>query len=742
MTAPTYIHIFSNGCRDKYPSNTLTKFTNSLPLPLEVDSRYEIGVSEFGFSSRFKNVRIPDKPSIPSIIIIKCDFLDAQDIEFGPYSFQFHADKLICVEDGESDECKNSNCMYWPYYLSNKEYSEIDFDILFEQILEDTGVTVSATEDGKLFFEISDSFKNIHEITPDHKYCWVMMHSTFMETFNFDFSSKKVQRRQRNEYSYEINIGGKKKMLRETEFKGDKYSAYFISRHQLVNNTLISDKVDLSKKKYPKYIKIVSDVIRPQILNNSYSQELVVFSPDFTIDRNYTIRSIKNIDFIPLLNSTITSIDIKLLDENNDQLQILDGIASFVKLVIKKMPFGKESFNVRLTSEATENYPENTNFNFKMKLPSTLEFNSSWKVSLNSISHPCKWSTFLEDESTRKIVFIDRAGAIGDVGAKYVHLFKGNYIYNEEELIKELNNAFLSGYGIGEANYTSKRCDMKIVAQGTLILSNYLARILGYKPAGEEDVKFDTAKYAKIVGEQSYKSPSIKFKMQEGNSENAKMAISFVPDTTKPSELSPHYQTLYMPRVGVSQSIMELIDDINKFFLQNNIGNCKIIPGRKIQFNILARGDLVFGNLIASVLGFTNNETTLGRDFAPSPRFFSVKDEGSHSNIFHLIGEEDINIHLLMPEYMMIYSNIIQAHIVGGEYKKMLRLADMKQTNLNYTMTEFENKEFYNLETHNIDVIEVSLCAHDGQFINFATSQDVILNLEFSNYDHFNHSLL
>ena len=46
------LFLLSNRSSDTYPNNTLTKFTNKLPAPIDLESntKYEVAVESIGFS--------------------------------------------------------------------------------------------------------------------------------------------------------------------------------------------------------------------------------------------------------------------------------------------------------------------------------------------------------------------------------------------------------------------------------------------------------------------------------------------------------------------------------------------------------------------------------------------------------------------------------------------------------------------------------------------------------------------
>lgn len=606
------IYVLSNGGGKFYPNNTLTNFTNNFPVPLEISGKYEIGVQCVGFSSRFKQILLPDNPDVPSLIISNCHLRDritrCVDDKHGtvhgcdgPVDFNFidHIN-VVCGIGDEAKKCIQEECKYWEYYFEDKVYKNKDLQDLQKQIQEDSGVLMKL-ENNRMIFDIPDNY------VETYKYFWVMMHPTFMETFKFKNILLGTFSRSRGTLSdiiYNVSINGKTHVERRANYKGQEYLVYLIAKKKIGfdrfwDTSLVSDKFDLETPMYPKLIKIVSDNIQPQILNSSYSKDLLIFSPDYNNNENYTFREIECIDYVPLLSNLISNFNIKLLDENDQQLQLLKGHATVVKLILREMPLNKESFNVRLTSEPNQHYIDNLPHRFKVKLPAPISLNDKWKVCVNSISHPTNFATFLESESTRQVAF--KYEESGDI---VKHSFKSNYLYDVEDLISELNH----------------------------------------------------------------------------------------------------------------------------FLEENDIGTCSINYNR-LTLSVRTRGTIIFATFVAKVLGLNKRITKE----VPYILKFSGLPEGETGD-FKVIAEDKIDLIYLQPNYIMMYSNLVKSTVVGGEYTQLLRISPIKDTNLDYVIMEFKHKEFYDLQNFEINTIEIELRAHDGNYINFVSSQDVIINLEFSNY--------
>ena len=147
---------------------------------------------------------------------------------------------------------------------------------------------------------------------------------------------------------------------------------------------------------------------------------------------DYIMREIETVDFIQLLNNRLTNFDIKPLNENNNLLQLASGVSTIVKLAVQKMPSSKKSFNIRLTSSPSNEYPSKILSKFKVKLPTSLQLDKTWRVSINSISHPSQFSTFLQDPETQYFCFHPKNGETFEL------LLKDNYIYSNTELVDML----------------------------------------------------------------------------------------------------------------------------------------------------------------------------------------------------------------------------------------------------------------------------------------------------------------
>ena len=93
------------------------------------------------------------------------------------------------------------------------------------------------------------------------------------------------------------------------------------------------------------------------------------------------------------------------------------------------------------------------------------------------------------------------------------------------------------------------------------------------------------------------------------------------------------------------------------------------------------------------------------------------------------------DLNYLKPTYIMVYSNIVSRSILGGTMSNIIKVVPLKSSNKDYyVISDFRHKEYYELQNSIVESIKIELRSHDGVPINFASNQDTILNLEFSNY--------
>jgi hypothetical protein len=103
-------------------------------------------------------------------------------------------------------------------------------------------------------------------------------------------------------------------------------------------------------RKFPSFICVVSDNITAQLFNEIFSKDLVVFCPDFQNEQDFPETEFASKKYVPIENTIIDSFSIKLLDENNNLIQLLPSHASSLNMDLHSRFYYKKTRQVHLTS--------------------------------------------------------------------------------------------------------------------------------------------------------------------------------------------------------------------------------------------------------------------------------------------------------------------------------------------------------------------------------------------------------
>lgn len=592
------IFLLSNGSLDAFADNTLTAFKNKLPKIFETttSSKYEVAVESIGFSCNFRNIMLPpyhESSMYPSVIVSNIRFNMDKN-----YTFQFQSN-----EDGH-------NCQWHKFYFQDKYYNEDDFRDFFKVIDNKTNLTHFSFDNGKIELR-----KNLNSIK--NRGYYIFFHPSFLKTFGI-LTYDEMQNLPKIITSKNIHNYRMRKILKDfyapsvdnlsynmsldpheviTVYNNEVYYGYHISNEK----HYIFGTKNVFKKRYPDLVKVKSENIETQIFNQTYSQDLVVFSPDLVNCKNYYFHEFLTKEYCTISNTILNEFAIKICDEKNNQLELLPGSATLVKLHIRKMQKTDNNFNIRLTSNANPQFPDNKNSSFKVLLPDTLILDRRWKAALTSITHPIKFSTFLTSTECRKIVF------------------------------------------------------------------------------------------------RGQNSPEIELLLSD----------------------------------DIEYSEETLIEEINLFFINNQIGKVIVNEKNQIEFHCEKDGYLIIPHVLLKMLGYEHGYIPKGEH-----TYIHVKINRDISDKQIVKFTNKLNLQFFRPTYIMVYANFITSSIVGGEYSKLFKIIPLKEISQNYIITEFQHKEFFELQNTDIKFIEIELRAHDGNFINFLSKSNVILNVEFHASDH------
>lgn len=507
------LFIISNGSADFHPKNSLTNFKNKLPSGIEFNKNFEVAVKSIGFSTNFKTICVPPE-NYPSFFISKSP---VPSFEITPKEDQvyFRAERLKTLineldylgSDGtkkrrkreeedfiepyieDEEEYETSTNTFPFYFKDNETYETAKLKDYFQKVKFKTKCNITYENDELSFKVNEDSLsETVGQLKNSY---WLVIHNEFAKSFKIEpFIISEIKY---NEYRgipdfSEIVISKlNNKIVFKTYrdfvkvfYKGEQYWALYIqSKLHEIKCT------DFEEKQFPKLVKLQCSNITPQIMDSNFSQDLVVFCPDFEKTTSFFYHEFDSLQFVPLSNSILNDIGLKLCDEENRLLQLAPGTPSIIKLTFKKMEEDRKSFNVRLTSTQTKNYPTNTSASFKVKLPNTLNLSRNWKVALTSISHPNNFNAFLADEDSRSLS-VSWRNPYNENSMSEPLLIKNKLVLKEDyadeaDLIDELKT-FFNDKDIGDVKLeeNTNRICFYFKRVGSLTIGNYLLRILGF----------------------------------------------------------------------------------------------------------------------------------------------------------------------------------------------------------------------------------------------------------------------
>ena len=486
MSSFNHLYLLSNGCEKLYPLNSLTHFSNSLPNPIsfEKDENIQVSLEAIGFSCDFRNLFVPDNPKTPSVIVTDIG-------KYGPYSMKkLIVDKArvkMCMDNYFFDSSKIGDelCSFKTYFLDDLWYTEDNVKQMCEKY----------SSENLLKWKYQD--KSLTITANDDSDYWILVHPSFLENFDFklELSNEWVDHlTPKTLFSGSIDKLEPYKAIFEqfVNYNGEYYHGFYLNQNapKLVGK----ESITITEAKFPEIVKVQSSIITSQILNNKHSKDLVCFCPDFNTESKYYYKEFDQPQKIKLENTTLTNVVISLKDENDRKLQLLPGVPTLVKLKFEKMLKQNKTFNVRLTSNKNDNFPNNSTSVFKVRLPNTLYFNKerNWKVALTSISHPNNFTTFAGEAVDRMIMFklldgvlttnpeITEKAKPKNIPKKFV--FENNKNYTKDEIIQHFNE-LLRGptEKYGSARFDGEYFELTLSKPSTIIISNNILHMLGHR---------------------------------------------------------------------------------------------------------------------------------------------------------------------------------------------------------------------------------------------------------------------
>ena len=368
---------------ETYKDNTLTSFKNRILHGQSFDSEKLklLNISSLGFFAKFKNNGCPKNINLPSVIVIPGEILK-QNLE------------RTASEEGTNatfDETTNLNLsktfsQHHMMHLSPfKSYNMESLKTHFKHKIESYCVELKQPffgwiceideENGFQFGQFGQPL--LDKMLPEKRIFW-----TYMLFFHYNFA--KALGFEDNDHLKPIHIDGEKYLwtICDDHFEPIKVQKWNLVVPSSEPILIASKNIDLVR-----YNSTFNDIIKICVIDHS--------------EGDYCQVSFKKEDFHPLQFKRSENIEIRILNSKFEPLPCLDGIPTYIQADIKQTQDQIMSqFNIHVTSERTDLFPENKSNQFCVKLKDPIHIHdlNQWKVSLNSITFD---NAFLRLESLK-----------------------------------------------------------------------------------------------------------------------------------------------------------------------------------------------------------------------------------------------------------------------------------------------------------------------------------------------------
>ena len=338
MTNETNSYIcYSNGQTDLYPDNNLTSFTNLTPeLFYPKSEDFEIAISSFGIDLNLAT------------------FINEQET---PVAAFFGLPKIIPSKRKIKNNKKLRRFNYdnipknYKIFLPNSRWVLKEIIAYIRNQLENSPLkdfVLRYKEDTKEVFLINSSKKFKKAI---------FIQKQLINLFRWDYYVKV------NNTSLHI-------------FYNVEYYCFHLKDGEFVQGEKIFSTLPVNTS---KILNIHCNLVKDYNSSNKICQSLASHHIPQNKTDSYLLKTFKNPIFYDLKKQDLNRISIKFLNEENNQIRLLTGTASFVNLIIRKKLKMENTENFRISSKVTKTEDTNTpsEFTGRLKTPIDVPVNSS-----------------------------------------------------------------------------------------------------------------------------------------------------------------------------------------------------------------------------------------------------------------------------------------------------------------------------------------------------------------------------
>ena len=472
------VTLISNGSEQYFSDNTLTNFTNQLPndISLSKNKKWYVSLQNLGIDLNYENLGI--SKDIPSIITFNGDEFEKQFKILKKHDLESSTESI-------TSKILTNNSLKSPLNLEELTIRPQFFTI------EKIGKYICEFITKSLFLKHRLSFKlgsTQFKISPDASYNVDGLEEYKLK--NPTVNKVKIYRaifKNRSNVKiglciHELLYSAYKFYDDETRYSlninGHSYKVVFLTKNQYLTSAFLID------QNFPRLATnichIHCNVIDPYNYNQEYCQILRTVS--LPRANKYHFVEFENPTYFKLNCSELNSINIKLTNSIFEQLPLLPGVPSTIKLKIQSME-GNIISNLKVSSNSKEfSTFNNTNNHFRIKIPPNLDFSEpNLQMSVSSITYPNKFASIPNFEQNKYIYVFDTNTL--ELTPYTLKLRKSMFVSNSDLLteLKTVFNEWKNSNGLVIERTDDKFFSLKSNSNLIIAFPLQLALLLGLK---------------------------------------------------------------------------------------------------------------------------------------------------------------------------------------------------------------------------------------------------------------------
>lgn len=471
-------------------------------------------------------------------------------------------------------------------------------------------------------------------------------------------------------------------------------------------------------------VTVKCNQVLQRINGRFYDRFLRIFAvPNDVKTNDYFFHEFKKVIYCDFSQTEIDSISLELQTLDGQFLPLMTGATSIARLHIREK-MAADSFVLRVISNDSDDvHSDNTSSMFRAKLAHPLILGPDWEVSLNSFSHP----TLVPVHSPNSAHYLNILSIIPRTSGTpaSVHDFNTQLLHNDtfSEFLVKFNEHVGLDYMTGARSGLS----FELIDEVMVITFRKTARVKA-KPAlfrmlGMPHAILPTDGLGWCI---FYGVAGTVYKYSRPWTENegliadmhgvvyvVQWATNFRVDTIElPSDDIPHTSISELEKM-YGLLLNAKMEPLGLTLKLGANGKYKLVPKISKYMHIMASPDLM--KMWGADVHDANNPYLV---FISARRPYVLP----HKPMFES----------RIPNLVLIYTDIIKPVLIGGNYARVLKVANIGGSSSGYVTHEFEKDEYAGLELNIINELEINIVQHDGSPLVFTDAdKPCILSLAF-----------